>query len=194
MHYREIVAVSGLSGLYQLLATKADGAIVRNLEDKSTRFVSARIHNFTPLDSIEVYTTGENVRLQDVFNSMKANEGKVETLNPAKADGKAIKAYFKAVFPEFDEERVYASDMKKMIKWFELLKANDLLNFEEEAAEVVAGEEAPVAVEAEAEAASEEKPKRAPRKKKEEGTEEATVAGEEKPKRAPRKKKEDTPE
>jgi hypothetical protein len=192
MHYREIVAVSGLSGLYQLLATKADGAIVRNLEDKSTRFVSARIHNFTPLDSIEVYTTGENVRLQDVFNSMKENEGKIAVIDASKASSKEIKEYFKSVFPEFDEERVYQSDMKKMVKWFSLLKNNDLLNFEEETEEEVAEEAAPAA-EAEVEVAAEEKPKRAPRKKKEEGAEDAAAATEEKPKRT-RKKKEDTAE
>jgi len=134
MQYREIVAVTGLGGLYQLLATKSDGAIVRNLTDKSTKFISARLHNVTPLESIEVYTTGDNVRLHHVFQKMKDNEATVPLVDPQKADNNGIKHYFKSIFPEFDDERVYVSDMKKMLKWYDLLKENELLNFEEQKA------------------------------------------------------------
>lgn len=128
MDYREIVAVTGLGGLFQLLATKSDGAIVRNLADKTTKFISARLHNVTPLESIEVYTTGDNVRLHNVFQKMK--DSTIARIDGKMADNNAVKAYFKGVFPEFDEERVYVSDMKKMLKWFEILQENDLLNFE----------------------------------------------------------------
>ncbi|MBE2289009.1 MAG: DUF5606 domain-containing protein [Chitinophagaceae bacterium] len=185
MQYREIVAVTGLSGLFQLLSTKSDGAIVRSVSDKTTKFISARQHNVTPLESIEVYTTGDNVRLQVVFQKMKDNAGAHAPSAVNANDAKAIKAYFKNIFPEFDEERVYVSDMKKMLKWFEILNGNDLLNFEEEAVEEVAAEEAPAEEPA-------EKPKKAAAKKKkaevaEEGTE---AAAEEKPaKKTARKKK-----
>lgn len=131
MEYNEIVAVTGLSGLYQLLTTKSDGAIVRNLEDKSTKFISARLHNVTPLESIEIYTTGDNVRLHNVLQKMKDSEGTTPIVDAKKADNDAVKAYFLSIFPELDEERVYVSDMKKMVKWYALLKANDLLTFEE---------------------------------------------------------------
>ena len=146
MVYREIVAVTGLPGLFQLLATKSDGAIVRNLADQSTKFISARLHNVTPLESIEVYTTGENVRLQHVFQKMQEHETKIPMADAKSVDNNAIKVYFKSIFPEFDEERVYVSDMKKMLKWYDLLKANDLLHFEEEVAEEAATEETPAAV------------------------------------------------
>ena len=126
--------MTGLGGLYQLLATKSDGAIVRNLTDKSTKFISARLHNVTPLESIEVYTTGDNVRLHHVFQKMKDNEATVPLVDPQKADNNGIKHYFKSIFPEFDDERVYVSDMKKMLKWYDLLKENELLNFEEQKA------------------------------------------------------------
>ncbi len=64
MQYREIVAVTGLGGLFQLVASKQDGAIVRSLgRQEYKRFVSSRVHNFTPLESIEVFTTGDNVNL-----------------------------------------------------------------------------------------------------------------------------------
>lgn len=204
MQYREIVAVTGLGGLFQLVASKQDGAIVRSLEDKSTRFVSSRVHNFTPLESIEVFTTGENVNLAEVF---KAMEEKAATFPPAagKADNNAIKAYFKNVFPEFDEDRVYVSDMKKMVKWFGILKANDLLKFEEilaegEVEEVVAETAAPekkkkaataATEEAAAEVATEEKPKK-PRAKKAEKEEGEEGAEEKAPKKA-KAKKDDAP-
>ncbi|WP_343667169.1 DUF5606 domain-containing protein [Chitinophaga sp.] len=195
MQYREIVAVTGLGGLFQLIASKQDGAIVRSLEDKSTRFVSSRIHNFTPLESIEVFTTGENVNLAEVFKAMQEQDGKTALVD-AKADNNAIKAYFKSVFPEFDEERVYVSDMKKMVKWYTILKNNDLLKFDEQPEEAVAEEVAAETAVVEEEAA---KPaKKAAKPKKAAAKEEAPAAeGEEapaaKPKKATKAKKEETP-
>jgi hypothetical protein len=199
MEYREIVAVTGLGGLFQLLATKSDGAIVRNLADKTTKFISARLHNVTPLESIEVYTISDNVRLHEVFQKMKDAEGKTKVIDGGKADNNAVKAYFKEVYPEFDEERVYVSDMKKMLKWYEILKAADLLNFdylkqtEEEPAEEPAQEEKPAkkaskkaAVETTEE--TEEKPAKKAKAKKAVATE--TEEGEEKAaKKTARKKK-----
>ncbi|HQE11937.1 MAG TPA: DUF5606 domain-containing protein [Flavipsychrobacter sp.] len=128
MEYREIVSVTGLGGLFQLLSTKSDGAIVKNLADQSTKFISARLHNVTPLESIEIYTIADNVRLHEVLQLMKdSNESKP---NVKTGSNEEIKGYFKKVFPNLDDERVYVSDMKKMLKWFDILKANDLLNFE----------------------------------------------------------------
>src|ERR1700761_8607225 len=109
MEYREIVAVTGLGGLFQLLATKSDGAIVRNLADKTTKFISARLHNVTPLESIEIYTTGDNVRLHEVFQKMKDQEETTPLADAKAADSKTIVHYFKTVFPEIDDERVYVS-------------------------------------------------------------------------------------
>lgn len=193
MEYREIVAVTGLSGLFQLLTTKSDGAIVRNLGDMTTKFISARLHNVTPLESIEVYTTGDNVRLHEVFQKMKDTEDTVPKADPKSADNNAIKSYFKTVFTDIDDDRVYVSDMKKMLKWYELLKANDLLHFEaavEAAAADNAPEETAAAEPVEVKEVTEEKPKKAPRKKKAE-TEATATEGAEKPakKTAAKKKK-----
>src|SRR5512133_755422 len=74
MEYNRIVAVTGLPGLYEAISSKSDGAVVRSLEDQSTKFVSSRIHNLSHLESIEVYTTGENVGLADVFTAMKESK------------------------------------------------------------------------------------------------------------------------
>ena len=119
MEYKKIVAVTGLSGLFELISSKSDGGVVKSLEDNSAKFVSSRVHNFSHLESIEVYTKKDNVNLVDVFSAMTTS---AEPLPDAKADAKAIRTYFEKVYPDMDFERVYGSDMKKMVRWLEILK------------------------------------------------------------------------
>jgi hypothetical protein len=122
MEYGKIVSITGMGGLFELVGSKKDGAIVRSLEDKSTKFVSSRVHNFSHLESIEVYTQNENVNLVEVLRAMESSS---EPL-PNEKDNAAIRAYFEKVYPDIDFERVYASDMKKMIRWFSVVKANNV--------------------------------------------------------------------
>lgn len=122
MEYSKLISVTGLSGLFELVSSKSDGALVRSLEDKTTKFASNRVHNFSHLESIEVYTTRENVNLVDIFKAMDAS---TEAL-PNEKDAKATKEYFKKVYANMDFERVYDSDRKKMVKWFSQLKANSI--------------------------------------------------------------------
>lgn len=171
MEYNRIVAVTGLPGLFEIVSSKNDGALVRSLEDKSTKFVSSRIHNLSHLESIEVYTVRDNVNLADIFNAMK---GSKEALPDVK-DNKVLKAYFEKVYPDLDFERVYSSDMKKMVKWYEVLQKNDVeIKLSEPQAEEGQIETEnvaePVTVAAEAETPAEEapKPKRTRKKKTEE--------------------------
>lgn len=117
MEYNKLASVTGMGGLFELVSSKADGAVVRSLEDNTTKFVSSRIHNFSHLESIEVFTVKDNVNLSEVFLAMKTSTEKL----PDAADAKAVKAYFTKVYPDMDFSRVYASDTKKMIKWFEVL-------------------------------------------------------------------------
>ena len=166
MEFNRLVAVTGLPGLFEVLSSKADGAIVRSLEDQSTRFVSSRVHNLSHLESIEIYTVRDNVSLSNLFSSMSTN---TEALPDVK-DNKALKAYFEKVFPELDFERVYASDMKKMVKWFMLLKNNHVAFDKPAEAEPEAATEVTTEQKAEEPAAPEEaaKPKRTRKKKTEE--------------------------
>jgi hypothetical protein len=122
MEYGKIIAVTGLPGLFELVSSKNDGAIVKSLDDKTTKFVSSRIHNVSHLESIEVYTARDNVNLVEVFNAME-NSG---TGLPDDKDAKAVKGYFEKVYPDLDFDRVYNSDMKKMIKWYSVLKDNNV--------------------------------------------------------------------
>lgn len=161
MEYGKIIAVTGMPGLYELISSKNDGAIVRSLDDKATKFVSSRIHNFSHLESIEVYTIRENVNLVDVLLAME----KSKEAQPSDKDAAATKAYFEKVYPDLDFERVYSSDLKKMLKWYAVLKENNIeIKLSEPAEEP---EEEPVPVEVQ------EKPKKAA--KKEEKKEEAAV-------------------
>jgi len=146
MEYSRIVSISGLTGLYELVGSKKDGAIVRSLDDNISKFVSSRIHNFSHLESIEVYTVRDNVNLVEVLNAIQSSN---EPL-PNEKDNAAIKAYFQKVYPDMDFERVYASDMKKMIKWYSVLKANDVeFKLTEEEEEEEAEQEATAPEEAE---------------------------------------------
>lgn len=122
MEYAKIVAVTGLPGLYELISSRSDGAILRSLDDNKTQFVANRVHNFSHLESIEVYTQGENVNLVDVFNAMEKVGGSL----PDNKDNTVVKKYFEKVYPEMDFEKVYDSDRKKMIKWFESLKKHNI--------------------------------------------------------------------
>lgn len=180
MEYTRIVAVTGLPGLYEAISSKSDGAVVRSLEDESTKFVSSRIHNLSHLESIEVYTTGENVGLAEVFTAMKESK----TQLPDIKDNKAVKKYFDTVFPTLDFDRVYSSDMKKMIKWFEVLESNNVdytakpQPEEQEAEESVAEP-----------ALMEETATKKPKAKAKTASADVKEATEEKPKKTARKKK-----
>lgn len=158
MEYSKLVAVTGLPGLYELINSKNDGAIVRSLDDNSTKFASARIHNFSHLESIEVFTTGDNVNLVDIFHAMEEAGGSL----PDTKDNTAIKKYFEKAYPDLDFERVYPSDLKKMVKWFDTLKKN---NIEIKLSEPEEQPEEPV------EAEVEEKPAKKESRKKETKTE-----------------------
>ncbi len=159
MEYNKLVSVTGLGGLFELVASKADGGIVRSLEDKTTKFVSSRQHSFSHLESIEIYTTSDNVNLVDVLNAMKDSKEK----RPDANDAKALKAYFQKVYPTMDFERVYTSDMKKMVKWLTLLEANNIeIKLSEAPAEDTPVTEAPKAKAAEPKQVS---TKQAPAKK-----------------------------
>jgi hypothetical protein len=161
------------------------------LEDQSTKFVSSRVHNLSHLESIEVYTVRDNVQLSDVFAAMKASN----TALPDVKDNKALKSYFEKVYPDLDFERVYTSDLKKMVKWYEVIQANNIdFTPQEEAAEETAAVEEVVTAEPAAEKAPAKKAAKPKAKKEAAPKEENTTASaetEEKPKRGRKKKTEE---
>ena len=106
--------------------------IAENLDTHKRGFFSTRSYQFTPLQSIQVYTTDEQggAELETVFgNMLKGGE-----LPDAKAPADDLRAYFSEVLPEHDRDQVHISDIKKIIKWFKFLNERDLLKVEEEEA------------------------------------------------------------
>lgn len=140
MNLQNLVAISGKSGIFKMVGNRPNGLVVQALDSNKRFFVAGRSHQFTPLESISIYTeTEENTtQLKDVFGSMlQLNE---QTPPPsAKASSIEIKNYFSEVLPDYDRDKVLLSDIKKIIKWFYFLSAHDLLTEEEE--EVVVEEE-----------------------------------------------------
>jgi hypothetical protein len=185
MEYAKIIAITGLPGLYEMVSTKGDGAIVRSLDDQSTKFVSGRVHNFTHLESIEIYTERENVNLVEVLTAMKGSEEKL----PSDKDNKAVQSYFAKVYPTLDLERVYASDMKKIVKWFDVLERNKVeIKLSEPEEEVLVEEE-----EVEGPKAKSEKAEKKTKTAKAEEPKPVAKKEEEKPKKAKVAKEKEEP-
>lgn len=114
-------------------AKRENGLIVRGLSGDKKRFASSRKHMFTPLDNITIYTDQEGLPIVDVFRRMRDSS----TAIPAGGDGKALRDYFTEIVPEHDVERVYSSDIKKVLLWFTQLMDADLLRLLDEDQEKV---------------------------------------------------------
>lgn len=122
MDYSKLVSITGIPGLFELVGNKGDGILLKSLEDGSIKFISSRKGGFSQLEAIEIFTIRENVNLSEVFVAMRDSKEEL----PSDKDPKAIKSYFEKVYPDLDFDRVYGSDMKKMVKWFAILKAKDI--------------------------------------------------------------------
>ena len=148
MNIEDYVAVSSLPGLYKMVVNRDNGLIIEDMDTGKKRFASARKHQFTPLASIGIYTDDDTTELKLVFNAMlqQQESNPPVALNASKED---ISAYFASILPEYDRERVYLSDIKRVIKWFTFLNDRDLLKLEEEQSEEGQKEETPTETPAE---------------------------------------------
>ncbi len=120
MNLKNIIAVSGLPGLYKLVSTKNNGLLVADPDTGKTRFCSVRQHQFTPLETVAIYTDDDAVEIGKVFQSMYDHTEQLP-LPAANADHKVLQKYFADILPDYDRDRVYHSDMKKIIKWYNYL-------------------------------------------------------------------------
>lgn len=131
-----IISVSGMSGLLKVTGQLKNGLVAKSLVDGKTVPVYAS-HKVSALEDISVFCESDDIPLKDVFQKIKDKENGGPAIDGKKSEDKAITDYFGAVLPDYDRDRVYKSDMRKIISWYNLLQANDLLNAEE----VAEGEE-----------------------------------------------------
>jgi len=180
MNLTGIIAISGRSGLYKVVAQGKNNLIVESLEDKK-RFPAYASDRISALEDISIYTYDEDVALKSIYDSIYAKENG-GTSPSHKEDKKVLESYLLEILPNYDQERVYISDIKKLFQWYNLLhKAGELNRAEDAPAEATP--------EASAETATE-----APKKEKAAKTE-ATGEKKDKPaaKKAPAKKAADKP-
>lgn len=127
MSLKEIVSISGKPGLFKIIATTQRGVLVESMDDKKTRMPVNASQQVASLEEITIYTPGEeSIPLNDVFVNMKNQEAELAVPN-GKSNPVAIKEYFEKVAPGYDKERVYMSDMKKILKWYDILRSNEVL-------------------------------------------------------------------
>lgn len=139
MEFKDIVAISGKSGLFRVVSNTRSGVIVESLTD-GKRFPAFLHDRISSLDEISVFTQSEDRPLKAIMKAIREKTGGGPALD-AKSDNASLKKFFAEVVPDYDAERVYVSDIKKIISWYNQLHAKGLLGLldENEAAE---GEEA----------------------------------------------------
>jgi hypothetical protein len=119
MSLEKIIAVTGKPGLYEIIAQSKGGIIVESLLDKK-RFPINAMHNVSVLDNIAIYTYEDEVPLKLILKTIFEKEGGKECISH-KENSKKLTSYFLEILPEYDAERVYASNIKKVIQWYNLL-------------------------------------------------------------------------
>lgn len=127
MGLEKILSISGKPGLYELSAQTRGGFIAKSIIDQKKIAVNVR-HNVSLLSEIAIYTYTEEVPLGTIFQKMHEKEEGKEAIS-AKASKKELEAYFSEILPDYDVERVYQSDIKKIIQWYNLLTNNGFTDF-----------------------------------------------------------------
>lgn len=123
MKLEKVIAISGKPGLYQIISQSKSGVIVESLADKK-RFPVNSLHNVSTLNDIAIYTYEEEVPLKAVFLNLFEKEGGIASIAPKSSKDDLLK-YFGEVLPDFDDERVYPSNIKKVISWYNSLVQAD---------------------------------------------------------------------
>jgi len=129
MDLSEILAISGKPGLFRMVTQNKGGLIVESLEDDK-RFPVYSTHQISALEEISIYTYEDDVPLKEVLEIMfKVLDGK-EAMSP-KSSKKEMMAFLETILPDYNQEQVYPSDVKKLIQWYNIFHKHGMLNFDE---------------------------------------------------------------
>lgn len=131
MDYKKLAHISGKPGLYEVLNQRQDGLIVKSIAENKSTFISSRIHQFSMLENISIYTEEDSVPLFEVFEKILEQKNSLPVPGP-KDNPEDLKAYFEKILPTYDKEQVYISDIKKVVKWFAMLEPLDMAAMIEE--------------------------------------------------------------
>ncbi len=124
MDLKEVVSIGGVPGLHKIVGQRSNGLIVETLDEQKKRFPTSLNQKVSILEDIAMYTENGEVRLREVLVSL--NE-KGLAIPDKKADDSTFRSFMEQVLPDYDRERVYTSDIKKLARWYEILK--DLLDW-----------------------------------------------------------------
>ncbi len=127
---KDILSISGYGGLYRYISQGRSGIIVESLEDKNRMNASATA-KISALEDIAIFTDTEDLPLKDIFKKISEKENGGLAI-AHKSSANELKNYFAEVLPDYDRDRVYVSDIKKVINWYNILHKFEMLNFEEE--------------------------------------------------------------
>ena len=198
MDLSRVIAISGKPGLYRLVSQTRNGFVVEDL-DKGKKVSIAANYNVSLLDNVAIYGVSQEFPLAEVFFRIYKKENGGEAINH-KSSGAELRAYMEQVLPEYDDSRVYDSDLKKLFQWYNILQSKGLLNIDLAAVEaaIAAQQAEAVQVEVATEEVVEEKPKKkaptkkaAPKKAKAEGDAEEKPAKKTAAKKTTKKKTEE---
>ncbi|TXD84973.1 hypothetical protein ESY86_04560 [Subsaximicrobium wynnwilliamsii] len=127
MSLDKVLSISGKPGLFKILTQTRNGFVVESLLDKKKVNVTMQ-NNISVLSEIAIYTLTEEVPLRQVLNNiMEKEDGKPTSISPKDSKIK-LEEYFFEILPDYDEDRVYASDIKKIMQWYNLLQQHDMLD------------------------------------------------------------------
>lgn len=130
MNIENLVSVSALPGLHKIVANRDNGLIVEDLETGKTRFCSSRKHQFSPMETIAIFTDDDDSeKLEVIFQSMMDQKAK-NPIPAANGSSDDLKSYFEKILPNYDKDKVHVSHIKKVIKWYNQLDKTGLLTAE----------------------------------------------------------------
>lgn len=130
MSLEKVLSIAGKPGLFKMITQTRSGIIAESLLDKKRVSVGIH-HNVSILSEIAIYTLTEEKPLREVFSLINEKESGGETSVSHKESKDKLEEYFFEVLPDYDEDRVYASDIKKIIQWYNLLHKHNMLELEE---------------------------------------------------------------
>lgn len=131
MNLEPYVAVSGMPGIFKLVNSRSNGLVVEEIDTGNVKFCPSRKHQFTPLGTVAIYTLEDTEELKVVFQTMLDKLDSHPPV-PPNSEKHILFEYFEQILPNWDEDKVYASDIKKLIKWFNFLHERKLLSSSDE--------------------------------------------------------------